>query len=40
MVILAVSPKMLRQPLDTLREKSYLHLSGACVPGVQAVGWR
>lgn len=38
MVILAVTSKVLRQPLDTLGEKSYLHLGGACVLRVEAVG--
>ena len=38
MVILAVSSEMLRQRLDTLGEKSYLHLGGACVLRVEAVG--
>jgi len=38
MVILAVRSEMLRQPLDTLGEKSYLHLGGACVLRVEAVG--
>jgi len=37
MVILAVTSKVLRQPLDTLGEKSYLHLGGACVLRVEAV---
>jgi len=38
MVILAVRSEMLRQPLDTLSEKSYLHLGGAGVLRVEAVG--
>jgi hypothetical protein len=38
MMILPVTSKVLRQPLDTLGEKSYLHLGGACVLRVEAVG--
>ena len=37
MVILAVTSKVLRQPLDTLGEKSYLDLGGASVLRVEAV---